>query len=266
MKKIKRLLIIIALTISFGYLILFIFQRKFLYFPTKVNQNIVERIKQKYKNAEKFLNVEKNIKIHSWFIDKKSENTIIYFGGNAEDVNYTLLNFLDKTNYNIATMSYRSYGLSEGSVSEKSIYKDVLFFYDYLLDAEKIKNPIIIGRSLGTGIATYLASKRNIKKVILISPYDSIENIAKEQFPFAPITLLLKDKFLAENYAKTINKPMLAIYSKADRVVTQSHSKALIKSWKGKVKVIEEKSHNHGSLLFGNENLLKQIDEFIMNE
>lgn len=119
---------------------------------------------------------------------------------------------------------------------------------------------------MGSGIAVYLASKRDIEKIVLISPYDSILNIAKEQFYFAPVSLILKDHFNAQKYAKNIkNKPLLAIYSTADNVVTMKHSKALIKVWNGNVKLLEKNYLSHNDLLFDIE-LIKKIREFIKNK
>lgn len=69
-----------------------------------------------------------------------------------------------------------------GKASEKALFSDAIEKYDTLIQDYHIdpKNIIVMGRSLGTGVATYLSSQRSVKKVILVTPYDSIESLAKE--------------------------------------------------------------------------------------
>ena len=104
-----------------------------------------------------------------------------------------------------------------------------------------------MGRSLGSGIATYLASERVAAKVILITPYDSMERLAQEDYPLVPVSLLLKHKFLAYQYAGKKENTLLCIYAGRDTVIPNPHTLNLLDHWKGTiVKVfLPDADHNN---------------------
>jgi len=102
---------------------------------------------------------------------------------------------------------------------------------------------------LGTGVATYLASQRQIKGTILISPYESILALAKEYHPFVPIEWLLKHPFKSIEYAPQIKTPALAFVGLIDEVISPDHSDRLIEKWGGRVKKITFPFANHNSIM-----------------
>jgi len=102
---------------------------------------------------------------------------------------------------------------------------------------------------LGTGIATYMAVHRPIEKLILVSPYDSIENVAKSHYWMIPVGLLIKDKYLSLERAKNITVPTLVIYAPQDQVVPAVHTKNLIKEFTQDVlTVVPIDNVDHGSI------------------
>lgn len=152
--------------------------------------------------------------------NKKNTPLILYFGGNADDATRIVLHTQKLEKFDIVAFNYRGYVKSSGIPSQNSVFKDALSIYDrYAKDREVIA----IGRSLGTGVATYLASKRDIKGVILITPYDSILSIAQKQYPIFPIKWLLKHKFESIKYIQNVAKPVGLIEVVGDEVVTKYH-------------------------------------------
>jgi uncharacterized protein len=112
---------------------------------------------------------------------------------------------------------------------------------------EKHPNISVVGRSLGSGVAVYLASNRNVDNLVLATPYDSIENIAKKSFPIFPISLLLRDKFNSASRVQSITAKTLVILAENDEVVHRENSDALIAQFpsdKVTVKVIQGTNHN----------------------
>lgn len=108
---------------------------------------------------------------------------------------------------------------------------------------------IVIGRSLGSGIATQLASKQQVRGLILITPYDSIQNIATGRFPFLPVRLLLKDKFESWKYAQEISTPTTIIIAEFDEVIPLQNSKNLLASFPpGIAKLIIVRNTGHNSI------------------
>lgn len=188
------------------------------------NAKAIEETKMfKLQNVERIsFEVEDGIILDGVY--KKSSNLdaplMIYFGGNADDATKILLHVKDINDFDIVSFNYRGYVKSNGNPSQKALFSDALKIYDKFAKNKKV---VLIGRSLGTGVATYLASKRDILGLILITPYDSIASIAKKKYPIFPIDFLLKHKFESDKYMQNITKPVGLIEVQNDTIVTKYH-------------------------------------------
>lgn len=221
--------------ILFGIL-LFVFQRDFMYFPTAKAAHAFQ--------TELFSVDQETIEVI--VLNKGQPHAIIYFGGNGESVVANAPNFNNiYSNHTVYLVNYRGYGGSTGFPTEENLYSDAQHIYDTI--TKRHKNISVIGRSLGTGVATFLASTRSIHKMILVTPYDSIQNIAQQQYPIYPISLLLKDKYRSSNRIKDIKSATLIILAEHDTIIPPKSSAQLIKAFppsQVKVKVIQEADHN----------------------
>lgn len=188
---------------------------------------------------------------------------VLYFGGNAEEVSHLADYKKYFPNSVMVMINYRSFGLSQGTISEKTMFADALEAYDKLItnpeiDANKI---IVIGRSIGTGIATYLSSQRKTNATVLITPYENMIDVAFEKYPFVPISLLIKHRFESDTYAPSITSPMLALISANDQVIPKHHAYKLKEVWKGKTDALEV-NEDHNSIMH-NEAVWKKIVGFV---
>lgn len=152
----------------------------------------------------------------------------IYFGGNAEDVRRSLPTLADAfPDRSLYAMNYRGYGGSSGKPSETALIADALVLFDRVhADHPHI---IVIGRSLGSGVAIHIASERPIERLILVTPYDSILNIAANQFPYFPVRWLMLDKFESWRYAPKVTAPTQLIAAQNDEVIPAARTAALYK-------------------------------------
>ena len=191
-----------------------------------------------------------NIKLHGWFMERvqeKCRKLIIYFGGNAEEVSYSFTEYQKHTSCSLLFVNYRSYGKSEGKPSQDALFLDGLYLFDEILRQtnRSPKDVILVGRSLGSGVASYVASKRKIGGVILITPYDSLKNVASKRYFMFPLSILLKHPFNSVSYAEKITAPLLAIIAAGDTVIPPPHSKSLYNAWKGSKKSFMIEGANH---------------------
>jgi pimeloyl-ACP methyl ester carboxylesterase len=161
--------------------------------------------------------------------------TVIYFGGNAEEVSWTISDVRWPHDWTIVGVNYRGYGTSEGKPGEPALTADSLAIYDAVTKRDDIdKHRIVVfGRSLGTAIATHLAAERPVAGAILVSPYDSMTAIGELHYPWLPVSLLLRHRFDAVPDARQNNMPMLAIVGGADSIIPEERSRALFDSWTG---------------------------------
>jgi len=233
------------------YPLLYFAQDKLIFMQRKMDNSLLNWIRKEYPNAEVQITTPDNIRLHGWYIKnnaQKKSPLIIYFGGNAEEVSGQLMALEPLNGWSLLLVNYRGYGLSEGSPSEKHLFNDAVLLYDtFRADAESI---VAYGRSLGTGVAVYLASQRPLKGVILVSPYDSIRHIAQKNYPYVPVSYLLKHHFDSLALAPSLKMPMLALIAAKDKMIPPSHSFALIEAWGGvtQQEIIPDADHNNITL------------------
>lgn len=156
---------------------------------------------------------------------------VLYFGGNAEDVSGTLPHlarlFPDHALY---LMHYRGYGQSTGNPSETVLHADARALYQHVRrEHAEIK---LIGRSLGSGVAVRLASEQPVTRLALVTPYDSIENVAVEHYPWWPVRWLIRDRFDSAAVAGRINAPTTLIAAEHDTLIRPERTAQLAMHFK----------------------------------
>ena len=151
---------------------------------------------------------------------------LLYFGGNAEDVSGTLPQlarlFPDHALY---LMHFRGFGQSTGEPTEPALHADARALYEHVRrDHADVK---LIGRSLGSGVAARLASEQPVTRLALVTPYDSIENVAAEQFPWLPVRWLIRDRFDSAAVAGRITAPTALIAAEHDTLIRPERTERL---------------------------------------
>ena len=231
-----KTLILTGIFLYFGTgLYLYLVQRDFIYFP--VHSSASEYEQRIFEND--------GYQIKATVLNKGNTKAIIYFGGNAENVDYNSEAFSQLfTDHTIYLVKYRGYSGSTGKPTEEGLYSDALHIYDEIID--KHNQVTVLGRSLGSAVATYLASKRDVHKLVLITPFDSILSIAKSQYPIYPVSLLLKDHYDSYSRVNSISSEILVIAAAEDRIIQRQHTQRLIEGFSKDIEfeVIEGVGHN----------------------
>ena len=234
-QNLKRISLLILFMYFAGGLYLFVKQRSFLYFPTA----------DKPTSYESFNFMNEGESIHVLKLNPGHENAILYFGGNAESMvqsaDYIAGQFPKFTVY---LLDYRGYGASSGEATEKGLYSDALKLYDRV--KKKHESISIGGRSLGTGIATYVSAHREVLKLALITPYDSIVNVAQGMYPVYPVALLLRDSYDSFSRVKEIGAEVLIVIAENDKVILRERTQNLIDAFdKKQLEVIVIRNRGH---------------------
>ncbi len=235
MKLLTVLKSLLVIYLLLGVL-LYLFQRKMIYKPTPYVDHDFETFQFKHQNQIS----------EALLTSPNKPNAIIYFGGNAENIIYTVPDleehFQNHTSY---LLKYRGYAGADGKPTEKGIYTDALALYDQV--QSKHSQITVIGKSLGSGVATFVASQRDVDQLVLVTPFDSIRAVAKDLFPFLPIKWLIKDHHDSKSRVAKIKAPTLVIIADQDRVVPLARTESLLESIpKSKLKIVTLNAGHNG--------------------
>ena len=156
---------------------------------------------------------------------------LLYFGGNAEDVAWSLPDlaaaFPDRS---LHLLHYRGYGPSGGEPSEEAFHADALALFDRVHSTHP--DVAVVGRSLGSSVAVRLASRRRVSRLILVTPFDSIARIAQRQFPLFPVRWLLRDRYESWRWAPDVTAPTLLLVAEHDEIVPRANAETLLRSFR----------------------------------
>jgi len=251
-----ELILKILLILSGGFILLnmglYMMQDHLLFHPRPLQSHSHQWITQNYPSAKLTLTAADGAQLHGWLIKPVAQEKlplIIYFGGNGEEVSGMAYHAHRFNGWAVLLINYRSYGLSQGKPSEKNLFSDALTIFDAISQAQTIdsQNIVVMGRSLGTGVAVYLAAHRPVAGVILVTPFNSITHLAQHHLPLIPVSLLLKHPFNSQALAPSITQPMLALVAQQDRLIPPRYAYHLVEKWAGeyKVQLIPHTNHNN---------------------
>lgn len=217
--------------------LLFFRQRSMLYFPQAYDGGTV-------------LALDGGTRLGVTRFEQPGPGAVIYFGGNAEAVPDSLPELQAVfPGQSLYLMHYRGYGATPGAPTEAGLYADALALYDYV----RARHPqlTLVGRSLGSGIATRLASERPVDRLVLVTPYDSMAGVAAHHYRWLPVGLLLRDRYDAARFAAHVNAPTTILAAEHDAIIPRASSEALYRSFRpglATFHLVPDAGHNDISL------------------
>lgn len=255
-KKIKKIVVSLALIYTLLGVLLAVFQEKLLFLPSKLP------VDYSYSFSDDFeeINLTSNDGAVLNALHFKNENPkgiILYFHGNSGDLSRwgTVVSYFVQYQYDVIVMDYRTYGKSTGKLSEAALYQDAQMFYDYTQKFYDEKDIIVYGRSLGTAFAAYVASKNNPGRLLLETPFTSIVDVAKSRFPIYPVKWLIKYPFKTEMVVEKVRCKITIFHGTEDDVVPYRFGKKLYEK-------LEQSNSELITITGGNHNNLRDFEEY----
>lgn len=197
------------------------------------------------------------VTLRGWFVPAENARAVVLFcHGNAGNMSHRVetLELLHRMNLITFMFDYRGYGESGGSPTEKGVYTDAETAWKWLTEERgvPIDNLIIMGRSLGGPIASWLAAKHPPKALILESTFTSIVDMGKKRYPWLPVALLSRFRFATIDYIRKISCPLLVIHSPVDDFVSYEFGQRLFEAANEPKTFLEITGpHNNGFLQSG---------------
>ena len=229
-------------------LLLYLLQDKMIFFPQPTAPANLSR------HADSEIRLQHgDVALTGWFFNNgidADHPLIIYYGGNAEDVS---LNFADLGRFTARSflfMNYRGYGQSQGRPSERALYDDALFVFDHVIASEGIdpSHVVLMGRSIGSGVAVHVAANRRVGGVILVTPFDSLVNVARAHYPIFPVGWLLRHRFDSAFLAPDIVTPALFLTASHDQIVPPRFADNLRRVWGGPTTAVRVEATDHNTI------------------
>ena len=229
-------------------------QERMIFFPQPLADDVRAAVRKAQPDAREIeLATADGRRLQGWFVPNGGRGAaLIYFGGNAEEVSGVALEAAKLRGISLVLFNYRGYGRSTGEPGERALFGDALAVYDFTASLPGVDRGRIVamGRSLGSGVATYLASQRPLAAVVLVTPYDSMAALARTHYPYLLAGPLLRHRFDSATRARTIEAPMLALLAGADSVVPPARGEALARAWRGPATVVVLPAAGHNDIRF----------------
>jgi len=231
-----------------GVALLYVFQDALIFFPQPTPPPHREQFA-----AHAFSVKHEGKTLQGWYVAgtvSKTRPLLVYYGGNAEEVSGNLLDLARLQAGAYLFMNYRGYGDSQGKPSQKTLCRDALHIVDTIAarDTIPMDHIVLMGRSLGSGVAVYVASQRPVRGLILVTPFDSLLNVARHHYPLLPVRLLLKHPFDSATLAPAIKIPALFLIGREDTIIPNKRSTRLAKLWGGPVETVTIEGVGHNDI------------------
>ncbi len=185
--------------------------------------------------------------LRGWVVNPDKSDPILYFGGNGERIEYNRDAFAKLfPERSVYLVAYRGYGASDGSPSETALVQDALALFDHVHGRHSGRKIAVIGRSLGSGIASQVAAQRPVERLALITPFDSMVGAAKSHYPIFPVDQLLNERYESTKALHAFHKPLLIVHGGRDDVVPEANTLRLIDALAQPPKIVRiaEAGHN----------------------
>jgi uncharacterized protein len=168
------------------------------------------------------------VRIPSLEGNAKGAPTLLGFGGNAWNAEATAVTLhMLFPHRDIVALHYRGYAPSSGRPSAQALFSDSLAIYDHLQQAQASEPIIAIGFSIGSGVAAYLARHRSAAGLILVTPFDSLEALARDLYWWAPVGRLLRHRMPTIEFVRGSLVPTALITAERDAIVPARRSTPL---------------------------------------
>lgn len=184
-----------------------------------------------------------------WRAEPTKENapTILYLHGNSGTISRRSNRFkhIFNSGFGLYVPVYRGYPGSEGSPTETNVISDAIEHFDRA--KEFSDTVVVLGESLGSGIAVAVGTEREVPAIILEAPYTAIVDVASAQYPLLPVPYMMKDTFLTRERIKFVTEPVLVVHGDADSLIPVRHGRRIyeLANEPKEIQIIEGATHGN---------------------
>jgi uncharacterized protein len=249
-RKVMRWATVIVFIYASAGIALYYLQEKFLFHPDPLPKDFEFKFKLPFREANIPMNARDTVNMIQFYpANVVARGVVLYFHGNRGNViRYEKYanNFL-KNGYEVWVPDFPTYGKTTGKLSEENMYLQAKEVYNLAHSKFSADSIIVYGKSLGTGVAAYVAAKKKCRMLILETPYYSIPDLFSSYAPIYPTGRMSHFKFPVGDYLKDVNAPVFIFHGTADETIPYRGAAKLKKVLKpgDEFITIEKGKHNN---------------------
>jgi fermentation-respiration switch protein FrsA (DUF1100 family) len=234
MRLIQRALIGVVMVYLAIVGLMYVYQRDMMYFPDQIRRVPPSHYAMLAGVQEVELKTADGLNVVAWYWPApEGRPTVVLFHGNGGSLRSQRyrLKYFKEAGMGVLMTAYRGYAGSDGAPTEEGLYLDGRAALDWLNGQGVADKQIALyGQSLGSGVATKLASERDVAVVVLEAPYTSTVDVAAWRFPIVPVGWLMLDRYDSLSRIAAVKAPLLVMHGDADYVIPQSLGRRLFES------------------------------------
>ena len=243
------------------------FQEKVIFFPESLDKDFSFEFDGNFE--EHYVTMKDGSKLHSLLFNTTDpKGVILYLHGNAGSLEVwgTVADTFTSLGYEVFIPDYRGYGKSEGRIkNEAQLHRDMQTLYNYLKKEYSENQIIVLGHSIGSGMAARLAAKNDPKLLILQAPPYSLPHLAKKMFPLNLFpSFLIEYKLETGKYVKKANVPVAVFHGDEDEIVHYGSSLKIQQHFKPGDTLITLEGLGHNNFLHTRQ-YAEAIEEILAN-
>ena len=268
MRVIINMLMAAAVAYGAVMLLVFLFQPRLIYFPQVEREHTTTPRAAGLDFEDVALHTADGIKLHGWWVPARdTRGTVLLMHGNAGNISHRLgyLTMFNRLGYSVLLFDYRGYGKSGGSPGEEGTYLDAEAAWQHLTEARNLKSQdiVIVGESLGGGVATWLALKYPPRALVLASTFTSVPDMGAQVYPWLPVRLLAR--IVYDNIARIreIQVPLMIAHSRGDDIIPFAHGQALFAAAREPKQFLELAGGHNEGFLFARDEWIAAVGAFL---
>lgn len=231
-RKIYRVIIIITLIYCSVGIALYHLQEKLLFHPVTLPQNFQFKFDVAFKEVNIPMNKTDTVNMIQFLpADSAIKGVVLYFHGNSDNVIRYEKNaeIFTKKGYEVWIPDYPTYGKTTGELTEENMYLQAKEVYKLAHSKFSSDSIFVFGKSLGTGVASYIAAKEKCAALILETPFYSIPSLFSTYAPIYPTSRMSHFKFPVGEYLEEVTEPILIFSGTSDKVIPYRNAAKLKK-------------------------------------
>jgi fermentation-respiration switch protein FrsA (DUF1100 family) len=198
---------------------------------------------------------EDGTKLFGWYVPRERPTaTVLFMEGNSGNMTYrteVLEQLHNVVGASVLIFDYRGYGRSEGQPNEKGILADARAARAWLAKREGIaeKEIVLMGESLGGGVAVDLAAADHARALVLVSTYNRLPDVAAYHYPIFPVRLLMRTQLDSERKIPNYHGPLLQLHGRADSIIPFRFGQKLFDAANEPKELVISDHHDHNDII-----------------